>query len=73
MIFVMVIGSKMILTGDPAQIDTFEIGYLQGRRVPVVEQGAVDFTNLGLGFRVVYDLGVREQAYQGMVFNKGVA
>lgn len=61
------------LFGDPAQIDTFEIGYLQGRRVPVVEQGQIDFNNLGMGFRVVYDLGVREQAHQGMVFNKGVA
>lgn len=61
------------LFGDPAQIDTFEIGYLQGRRVPVVEQGAVDFNTLGIGFRVVYDLGVREQAYQGMTFNTGVA
>lgn len=60
------------LFGDPAQIDTFEIGYLQGRRVPVVEQGAVDFNTLGIAFRVVYDLGIREQAYQGMVFNKGV-
>ena len=61
------------LFGDPAQIDTFEIGYLQGRRVPVVEQGAVDFNTLGIGFRVVFDLGVREQAYQGMTFNTGVA
>ena len=60
------------LFGDPAQIDTFEIGYLQGRRVPVVEQGAVDFNTLGIAFRVVYDLGVREQAYQGMTFNTGV-
>lgn len=60
------------LFGDPNQIDTFEIGYLQGRRVPVVEQGAIDFNTLGMGFRVVFDLGVREQAYQGMVFNKGV-
>lgn len=61
------------LFGDPAQIDTFEIGYLQGRRVPVVEQGAVDFNTLGIAFRVVYDLGVREQAYQGMTFNTGAA
>jgi len=60
------------LFGDPAQIDTFEIGYLQGRRVPVVEQGAVDFNTLGISFRVVFDLGVREQAYQGMTFNTGV-
>ena len=60
------------LFGDPAQIDTFEIGYLQGRRVPVVEQGEVNFNTLGMGFRVVFDLGIKEQAYQGMTFNTGV-
>ena len=60
------------LFGDPAQIDTFEIGYLQGRRVPTVEHGNTDFNTLGMSFRVVFDLGVREQAYQGIVFNKGV-
>lgn len=61
------------LFGDPEQIDTFEIGYLQGRRVPTVEQGEINFNTLGMSFRVVFDLGVREQAYQGMTFSKGVA
>lgn len=61
------------LFGDPNQIDTFEIGYLQGRRVPTIEQGETNFNTLGMSFRVVFDLGVREQAYQGIVFNKGVA
>ncbi len=61
------------LFGDPAQIDTFEIGYLQGRRTPTVEDGETDFNTLGLNYRVVFDLGVREQAYQGMTYNTGVA
>ena len=61
------------LFGDPSMVDTFEIGYLQGRRVPTVEQGAVDFNQLGIGFRVVFDIGVREQAYQGIVKSTGVA
>ena len=60
------------LFGDPEQIDTFEIGYLQGRRVPTIEHGETNFNTLGMSFRVVFDLGIREQAYQGMVFNKGV-
>lgn len=60
------------LFGDPEQVDTFEIGYLQGRRVPTVEQGDVNFNTLGMSFRVVFDIGVREQSYQGMSFNKGV-
>lgn len=61
------------LFGDPAQIDTFEIGYLAGRRTPTVEQSDVDFNTLGINFRVVFDLGVREQAWQGMTYNTGVA
>jgi len=60
------------LFGDPNQIDTFEIAYLNGQKTPVVETGAPDFNTLGLSFRVVYDFGIREQAYQGMVFSKGM-
>ena len=59
------------LFGDPKQVDTFEIGYLRGRRMPTVEQGAVDFNYLGMGFRVFFDLGVREQDFRGMVKSKG--
>lgn len=59
------------LFGDPKQVDTFEIGYLRGRRMPTVEQGAVDFNYLGMGFRVFFDLGVREQDHRGMVKSKG--
>ena len=59
------------LFADPALCETFEIGYLNGRRAPTVEQTSVDFDNLGLGFRVYFDLGVREQDFRGMYFAKG--
>lgn len=59
------------LFGNPAQIDTFEIGYFQGRETPTVEQGEVDFNVLGMSFRVYFDFGIREQGTQGMLFNKG--
>ncbi len=61
------------LFGDPKQIDTWEIGYLKGKRTPTVERGETDFNTLGLWFRVYFDLGVREQDHRGMVKSTGVA
>ncbi len=61
------------LFADPQVVDTFEIGYLKGRRVPTVEQGETDFDTLGIKFRVYFDIGVREQDYRGMVRFKGEA
>lgn len=54
------------LFGDPRQVETFEIGYLRGKRTPTVEQGETDFNNLGMWFRVYFDVGVREQGFRGM-------
>lgn len=59
------------LFGDPSQVDTFEIGYFQGRRVPTVEKGETNFNTLGMAFRVYFDFGVREQDHRGMTFFKG--
>jgi hypothetical protein len=57
--------------GSPSQVDTFEIGYLKGKRTPTVERGDTDFNTLGLWFRVYFDLGVREQDFRGMVKSNG--
>jgi hypothetical protein len=59
------------LFADPAVVDTFEIGYLKGQRMPKVEKGDADFDTLGIKFRVYFDLGVREQDFRGMVKFKG--
>ena len=59
------------LFGNPNQVDTFEIGYFQGRRTPTVERGEVNFNTLGMGFRVYFDFGVREQDHRGMGFFTG--
>jgi hypothetical protein len=59
------------LFGDPAQVDTFEIGYLKGKRTPTIEQGETDFNTLGMWFRVYFDLGIREQDWRGMVKSDG--
>lgn len=61
------------LFGQPGQVDTFEIGYLAGRRTPTVERGETDFNTLGLWFRVYFDVGVREQDHRGMVRANGQA
>ncbi|MGD9128786.1 MAG: hypothetical protein PVH19_15525, partial [Planctomycetia bacterium] len=59
------------LFGDPGQVDTFEIGYLKGRRTPTIEKGNTDFNTLGMWFRVYFDLGIREQDWRGMVKSDG--
>ena len=61
------------LFADPGIVDTFEIGYLRGRRTPTVEQGETDFDTLGIKFRVFFDLGVREQDWRGVFKAKGEA
>ena len=61
------------LFGDPKTVDTWEIGFLKGKRTPTVERGETDFNTLGLWFRVYFDLGVREQDHRGMVKAKGAA
>ncbi len=61
------------LFGDPKTVDTWEIGYLKGKRTPTVERGETDFNTLGLWFRVYFDLGVREQDHRGMVKAVGAA
>ncbi|MBQ9501675.1 MAG: Mu-like prophage major head subunit gpT family protein [Lentisphaeria bacterium] len=61
------------LFADPAQVDTFEIGYLKGQRVPTVERGQFDLGHFGVGYRVRFDFGIREQDHRGMTFATGVA
>ena len=61
------------LFGKPGVVDTFEIGYLKGKRTPTVERGDLDFNVLGIWFRVFFDIGIREQEHRGMVKASGAA
>ena len=61
------------LFGKPGTVDTFEIGYLKGKRTPTVERGDLDFNTLGIWFRVFFDVGIREQDHRGMVKANGAA
>lgn len=66
-------GTAWYLFGSPNQVDTFEIGYLKGKRTPTVERGDLDFNSLGIWFRVYFDVGVREQDFRGIVKANGAA
>ena len=61
------------LFGKPGTVDTFEIGYLKGKRTPTVERGDLDFNVLGVWFRVYFDIGIREQDHRGRVKATGTA
>ena len=61
------------LFGDPRTVDTFELGFLKGKRTPTIERGETDFNTLGMWFRVYCDIGVREQDFRGMVKANGAA
>ena len=61
------------LFGKPGTVDTFEIGYLKGKRTPTVERGDLDFNVLGIWFRVYFDVGIREQDHRGMLKANGAA
>jgi hypothetical protein len=56
------------LFADPAIADTFEIGYLRGRRTPTIERfdNGADTVG-GLAWQVYFDFGIREQDHRGMV------
>jgi len=62
---------KWWLFANPSECDTFEIGFLKGKRTPTVEQGDTDFNTLGMWFRVYFDVGCREQDHRGMVQSNG--
>jgi hypothetical protein len=54
------------LFANPQQVDTFEIGFYNGKKTPTIEQGETDFNALGIWYRVYFDLGIREQDYRGV-------
>ena len=60
------------LFGNPDLVDTFEVGYLKGRKEPIVERGEFDLSKFGISYRVSHHFGVREQGTVGMAFAKGV-
>lgn len=65
--------SAWYLVADPVEVGGLEIGFLNGNRTPVIEQGTPDFNQLGISFRCYYDLGIGLADYRGLYKNTGVA
>lgn len=55
------------LFADPNVIPAVQIAYLNGVKVPKIEQGALDFDRLGVGYRAYFDYGVALIDYRGAV------
>jgi hypothetical protein len=58
---------------DPQDVPAFEICYLNGVETPTIEQGELDFQNLGIAWRAFIDVGVSEQDHRGAVKSLGAA
>lgn len=58
---------------DPNDIPVIEIGYLRGRRRPVIESSDTNFNTLGMQWRAYQDFGVALQDPRGAVKSKGAA
>lgn len=61
------------LWGDPADVPTVEIAYLNGVQTPTIEEVAAPADVLGKGFRGFMDFGVAMQDFRGSVKSKGAA
>jgi hypothetical protein len=58
------------LIGDPAQVDTVEVGFLNGREQPTLQffdQTAMGIDNIGIGWRVIMDATAKAIDWRGMV------
>ena len=50
-----------------------EIGFLNGRDMPVIDSADADFNTLGIQFRGYHDFGVAKQEYRAGVRSKGTS
>jgi len=66
-------GKAWYLFADPKVIPAFEIVFLNGRRVPIVERIEAPANMLGMGFRGFLHAGIKEQDSRGAVKVKGEA
>ncbi len=57
------------VTGDPNEVDTIEVAYLDGKDTPTVERFESDPSIMGLIYRVFIDAGVKALDHRGMQKN----
>jgi hypothetical protein len=63
--------TRWYLMANPADVPALEIVYLNGREVPTIETGEVDFNTLGMAMRGYFDFGVAYQDPRGAVMSPG--
>lgn len=61
------------LLADPNDLPVIEIGFLNGRDMPVIDSADADFNTLGIQFRGYHDFGVAKQEYRAGVRSKGTS
>ena len=57
------------IAANPATVDTVEVGFLNGKKVPTVERFTQDPNRLGIIFRVLIDAGVKAMDHRGLQKN----
>lgn len=61
------------LLADPRDLPVIEIGFLNGRDMPVIDSADADFDTLGIQMRGYHDFGVAKQEYRAGVRSKGTS
>jgi hypothetical protein len=64
-------GPDWYLASSPNNVSSFEIVYLNGRSTPIVESSDMDFNQLGIQTRVIFDFGFALQDPRGSVLSVG--
>jgi hypothetical protein len=61
------------LTARPGSYAAMQVAFLNGQSTPTIEQGAVDFDQLGVSYRGYFDFGFALQDPRCIVKSKGQA
>lgn len=57
------------LAGNPSEVDTIEVAFLNGKQEPTVEKFDADPSTLGIIYRIYLDVGVKSLDWRGMSKN----
>lgn len=63
--------TKWYLFANPQDVPAMEVAFLNGQRMPTIEQGDVDYTSLGMWFRGYHDFGVAMMDHRAAVLMAG--
>jgi hypothetical protein len=63
--------NQWYMSGNPNILPAWQMGFVDGRQVPVLESSDTDFATLGMRFRSYLDWGVGAADTSGMVKNAG--